>query len=307
MSKSYYFGLLCCALSALGSGPAFAFIRLLDDQVPVSQILFFRGIFLTVCLLIVFKLTGRATKKALTPAHPKQMIFKSILWYISTLSFIAALMLVDFAILNAVIMFAPMVIIALARIFLGERITRLQQFGVLIAFCGVLVCILPDISNKAQAGSLIIGLALAGFRMMTIGVTSVMSRFLALRETIEVYMLIPNLMVTTLALTGLFYEEWVWPNVDAQWLLAGYFVVQIGMTFAGSHAARRLPASVFSTVHYIQLPAAALVGWLVFSEIPAPLFYPGACIMVLGLSLASGLWRPSLWKTSRVTAVAKAL
>jgi drug/metabolite transporter (DMT)-like permease len=293
MSKTYIVGLLCCVLSAIGSGPALAFVRLLDDQIPVTQILFIRGIFVALCLMTFFKLTGRATKDILTPLHPKSLIMNSVFWYVGSLSFMAALMLVDFAILNAVIMLSPMMIIVLARLFLGERISPLQQFGVAVAFCGVMVCILPDFGDKAQVGSLFLGLALAGFRMLTIGVTAVMNRFLVQRETMEVYMLVPPLMVAGMALSGLLYEDWIWPNMDATWLLSGYLVFQVGMTFAGAHASRRLPASVFSAVHYIQLPIGAVIGWLVFSEVPHLLFYPGAVIMVLGLSLATGLWRPA--------------
>jgi drug/metabolite transporter (DMT)-like permease len=296
VTKAYIIGLICALFTALSTGPSFAFIRLLDDQVPVSQILFLRGVFLSICLMGFFVLTGRARKECLTPVHPRQLVYKSLLWYGGTIAFIAALMLVDFALLNAIIMVSPMMIIALARIFLGERITRIQQFGVAVAFSGVLFCILPDIKDPAQSASLVLGLALAGIRMLTIGVTSVMSRFLAQRETIEVYMLIPNVQVTVLALSGLLYEDWVWPNAQASWLLAGYFFVQLGMTFGGAIAAREVPAPVFSAIHYIQLPIAALVGWMLFAEVPDILFYPGAAIMVAGLVLASGIWRPDLKK-----------
>jgi S-adenosylmethionine uptake transporter len=46
------------------------------------------------------------------------------------------------------------------------------------------------------------------------------------------------------------------------------------------HGLRLLPVSVFAVIDYTGLLWAALLGFLLFSEVPAPLFWPGACLIV---------------------------
>ena len=277
-------------MSALSIAPGMAFLKLIEQDIPASQVLFIRGALVIAGLGIILGPMGRLNRRNLQVKNPFLFILKAVLWSIGSIAFFKAISLADLAILNAVLMVGPLVTMVLARVFLGERVTRPQQVGVAVAFMGVLACVLP--SFEGSEGALLVGIALAVLRMVVHASSGVISRYMAQRETMEVYMILANLISIPIALIGLMVEDWIMLDVRSSICLLGFGILQILVTFLNVLTLQRLPAAVASAMSYIQLPAAVVVALVLFSEIPGPWFYAGSITLIAGLCLATGLWRP---------------
>ncbi len=304
LSRPYVTGLLCCLLATLTIGPGMALIKLIEQDLPASQMLFMRGVMVVSGLSIILGVFGRLTPKRLRPNRPSFFAISAVFWSLGSVAFYEAIQLADFAILNAVLLLGPLVSLVMARLLLGEHITRLQQLGILIAFGGVLFCVIPSI--EGTQGALLLGIGLAVCRMLANSTGRVIGRYLAQRETIEVYMIYANLFSIPLAMIGLLFQDWIALDQRSLLCVGGFGAVQVLATFLGAVGMRNVPAAVSSSIGYLQLPVAVGISWLVFNEIPGPFFYIGAAVLIVGLSLASGLWRPAFGRKAGATPISPA-
>jgi drug/metabolite transporter (DMT)-like permease len=278
-----------------------ALIKLIEQDLPASQMLFMRGIMVVGGVSVILAAFGRLTPTRLRANRPSFFAINAVFWSLGSVAFYKAIQLADFAILNAVLLLGPLVSLIMARLLLGERITRLQQIGILIAFSGVLFCVVPSI--ESTQGALLLGITLAALRMMANSTGRVIGRYLAQRETIEVYMIFANLFSIPMALIGLLFEDWIALDQRSLLCVGGFGAIQILATFLGAVGMRNVPAAISSSIGYLQLPVAVGIAWLVFNEIPGPFFYIGAAVLIGGLSLASGLWRPAFGRKAGTTPI----
>jgi drug/metabolite transporter (DMT)-like permease len=290
LSRAYTIGLLTCLISTLTAGPSMAVIKLIEQDLPASQLIFVRGVLVVGVISLILGIMGRMTRQNLRANKPSFFLINAFLWSVGTAAFYLAIQAADLAIINAVLMAGPLITMLIARLLLGERISRLQQLGIAIAFLGILLCILPAVQVSGSA--LLIGIGFAAVRMLTKSSAAVMSRHLACSETIEV--LLANFLSIPMALYGLLFEDWIALDTRSILCILGFSAIQILVTFMSALTMQRLPAAISSSIGYLQLPSATVFGWLVFSEVPSLWFYLGSAVLIAGLSLSSGVWRPGV-------------
>lgn len=196
----------------------------------------------------------------------------------TTLNFIAVqhMQLSESAAINFV---SPLIVTALAGPVLGEWAGWRRWAGVAVGFAGVLIVIhpTPGAFNPAVIASLANAISYAGYALTT--------RWLSATESPGGMLIYASLMATVVLLPALPATHLVVPDgpETLAMLICGASGA-IGHLFV-IHAFRHAPALVVAPFSYSQMLWMVLIGYLVFSDIPAPTTLFGAAVIV-----ASGLY-----------------
>lgn len=182
----------------------------------------------------------------------------------------------------AIVYLAPVLVVVLGRLILGEEVSLIGWAGVICGFLGVLMIIRPG------AGLDPVGVALCLVNSVFGAGYHLLSRLLSKTETT------PALLVYTAGLGALAFAAMVLigglgpvpQGIDWAWLLALGVLSTLGH-FLFTAAYRLAPASVLAPVNYMHLVWAGLLGWLVFDHAPDALSLAGmALVAAAGTAVA---------------------
>ncbi|MFN0115606.1 MAG: DMT family transporter [Paracoccaceae bacterium] len=178
----------------------------------------------------------------------------------------------------AIIYLAPFGVMALAVLFLGERVSPLGWACAAVAFAGVLLIVRPG-SALAPLGvvfALMTALASVGYNFL--------SRSLAATESTAALLFVTALVGSAaFCLTAPFTWTGRLPGgFDSLVMLALGVIATLGH-FLFTAAFREAPASVLAPINYVHLVFAAILGWAFFAHVP-----DGPTLAGMGLVVAAG-------------------
>lgn len=230
---------------------------------------------------------------AFIPTNPRLQILRGFSLALATLSFFSAIFLMPLAETMAITFIAPLLTAILSGPILGEKVRLPVWLASLVALVGVLVILRP---NWALLGwpALLPIISASFFALMVVlnrksaGQSSPLS--------MQVYIAIVAGFVLCLAaiagnVSGVPALDFTWPS----WSVLGrcafvactaslaHWLMFIGTTKAG--AAQVAPAS------YVQMLVAVGMGWWLFGDVPDPVTWIGAAIII---SAGLYLWRYNL-------------
>ncbi|RAI03694.1 EamA family transporter [Acuticoccus sediminis] len=254
-------------------------VKLVGDRIPVGQMLFARNFFGLIPVLIVIVWTGHlhdALETKSITGHVKRAaagMFAMGLWF-------AALDHLPLPEATAIVYAAPLMMVMMAALLLGETVRIYRWSAVGIGFVGVVVIMIPqiragfDITHDAKALGALLALIAAVFMAMA----SVFVRQLARTEatsTIVLYFLLAGTGMTLLTL-----PTWVVPSwLDLLGLVAigvSGGVGQLLLTQAYQHA----EASLIAPFEYTSIIWVVLFGYVIFGEVPSIYVVVGAAIVI---------------------------
>lgn len=199
----------------------------------------------------------------------------------STLAFFS-LKLLPVADFTAIVMLTPLLMTLVSATALGERVSLLRWVLVLAGFGGALLVIRPghDTFDWASLLPLALVVVSASFQILTSELAKHDSAV-----TIHFYTGCVGLAFSTLAL------PFFWAGVPP-WPISG-FLLLIAVCSNSGHLLlifgyARAPMATVTPYLYMQIPFAALGGWLVFARTPDAWSVLG--MVVIGLSGAAGTW-----------------
>jgi drug/metabolite transporter (DMT)-like permease len=249
------------------------FIKSLDGDLPVSQVMAIRGSLLLVLIIVIAwqqKVLSRI-KELFIPS----VAFRSIGEASATLLFLTALTQLPFASISAILQSLPLAVAMGAAIFLGEPVGWRRWIAIAIGFIGVLIIIRPGASGFESASLLV--------------VASVV--FAAARDVItrKLPQSLPSLLVSgatslTLAVLGslicLYHGDWhpvsgkqfATLAVAAFFLFFGYQFIVLAM--------RTGEVAYVVPYRYTSLLWAIIFGYFIFNEVPDFLTLLGSAIVV---------------------------
>lgn len=172
---------------------------------------------------------------------------------------------------------SPIFLVALSAPLLGERIGRHRWIAVLGGFAGVLIIVRPGSAAFQWALLLpVIGALINALR-------DVLTRRLARTETSIAILFWSNII---LMLAGAVTAPFGWTPVTAD---AAFWFIVAGMCNGIAHfliidALRTGEASMIAPVRYTSLLWAALIGFVVWGDLPGPWLWIGAAV-IIGSSL----------------------
>lgn len=223
-------------------------------------------------------------RSLLRTTRPGLLAGRAVASAASTALFIVAFGMMPVANATAIGFLAPVVVTAMAAVFLREKVGVRRWSAALVGLVGVIVIVQPGGSSFTLAsfvplcGSVASALAVIGTR-------------LARHERPETTMLYQAVVgfavVTVLAAFDFHMPSW---NEVAIGCISGFFatLASLMQVFAYRHA----PASLLSPFTYTQLLWAAGLGFMAFGTVPGPSMLAGAAIItVSGIYTA---WRETV-------------
>ncbi len=267
-----YKGVLCIIISAFCFAFMNAFVRLSGD-LPSVQKSFFRNLvafFFALIILIRSKEKINVTKESVP-----YLLLRSIFGTLGILcNFYAVdhLVLSDASMLNKM---SPFFTILFSFLLLKERLTAFQTVSVIIAFLGSLFIIKPTFTNMDLIPSLLgllggIGAGAAYTMVRKLGSLGVKGPFV-------VFFFSGFSCVTTLPFLIIYFEPMTWVQIL---MLLGAGLSAAGGQFSITAAYYYAPAREISVYDYSQIIFAALLGFILFDQIPDALSFLGYVIII---------------------------
>lgn len=162
----------------------------------------------------------------------------------------------------------------LAMKFLNEPIGLQRILAVIVGFIGVLIVLRPSLGGIADMNSFIPIICAMG---ASVAVTCV--RKLSQTESIATLLSYQAIFVGLLSGVPMFWL-WVTPNWSDFLFMVAIGIVATIAQWTGIKALREGEASIISSIAYMQLIYASLLGYLLFSEIPDSFTLIGASVII---------------------------
>lgn len=188
-----------------------------------------------------------------------QHLLRNGVHYAAQYGWFAALTLIPLAQLVSIEFTMPIWSAALAVAFLGERMSGLKWFAVVLGLVGVAVIVRPR-AGEVDAGQLIALASAVGFAVSVVLVKSLTRTDAAV--VISFWMLVVQSAIGLVPAIVV----WQWPSAET-W---GWVVV---VAFCGTYshycfarAMQHAEATLVVPMDFLRVPLTALVGWWIYSE-----------------------------------------
>jgi drug/metabolite transporter (DMT)-like permease len=265
----------------------YAMIKLAGD-VPVGEIVFFRGFFALVPLFAwtFFTVGPRAAIKTRRPFYH---VLRSTVGVAAMYCNFAALQLLALATVTAFSFMQPVFAVILAALFLNEHVGRWRWSAVVVGFAGVLMMIEPhggllQLLHLQLSRGVSCALAFSFFSAIVV----ILIRQMSMTERSEA--IVFYFMASSAAVGGI---DMIWHHAalsfwPAFWLVLCGLIGGCGQIFM-TYCYRYAEPSLLAPFDYALMIWATLLGYFIFAEVPALMVFAGA-----GVVIASGLvigWR----------------
>lgn len=262
-------GLACAAVLVFSAVNALA--KQEAGSYPISEIVFFRSLFalLPVLFLAARHGVGRSLKTSMPWAH----LARSLIWFVSVYCTFASYHLLPMADAAAISFSAPLFLTALSALVLGERVGPHRWSAVAAGFLGVLVMVRPGMGVFQWGALFALGNAVC-FALGSLAVRQMASTERS--ATIVFYTMLLATLLSGLTLPFL----WVTPTpLDLGGMVLMGILGGIGQLLV-VQAFHHAPASAVAPWNYSSMIWAALLGWIVWSEVPDEKLLIGAAIVI---------------------------
>ena len=248
-----------------------AMAKIVVAEYHVLQILFFRQIIVFLSSLPSIK---KSFPQSLKTRHPGIHILRLMgafvalscgIWSVAVLPLTTAITLA----------FAKVFFVAILALFFLKEAVGVHRLGaVLVGFIGVTIVIRPGLDGIFDGYALIPIVGAVGAAVAVISV-----RKLAATESTATLLVYQALFVGILAGVPL-YWLWVTPDFAGWLLLLAMGVLSTAGQWVGVKALRLGEASVVGPIEYSKLIYAAILGFVLFSEVPDGFTITGAAIII---------------------------
>lgn len=258
-----------------------ACVKQLAETVPQGQIVFARSFFALVPITAMLLWQGHF-RSALRTRHPWIHLSRGTVGVCSMALNFTALSLLPLPEAMTIGYAAPLMIVVLAALILGERVRLFRWTAVSVGLLGVLVILWPRLT-LLQIGafndSALLGTGLALISAFLSAFAAIFVRSMTATEgtgTIVFYFSVTSALLSLLSLPF----GWVVPDLTAAALLifSGLLggVGQIMMTSAYRHAT----AATIAPLEYVSIIWGLIIGYVLFAELPHQNVAIGGAIVV---------------------------
>ena len=262
-----------------------ALAKFLGEQFAVVQILAFRGLS-GVLLTLLAVLAGLAVLRV--PRSHRLLVALRILFAgAAAMALYTGLRTVPLAEATVLLLTAPVIITGLAALLLGDRLGWRRWCAVAVGFAGCVVVLWPSDLQIEAGAAIILGGALCW------SLAAILTRRIGSAVPVPAQLFYLNLAF--LAVCGA-ATPFDWRTPDGEGVLLLLLLGGIGFPsqFAILHGYRCASPAVVAPFEYTALLWSALLGYLVWGEIPASnVWIGGALIVGAGVYIAHRETRPA--------------
>jgi len=254
-----------------------AMSKTLSQYYPVIEVIWARYAFAFVLMLVMF--LPRAGMKLFRWNNVGSQLVRGLLLFFSSLLYFHGIVYLPLATAASISLTSPLVVTALSARFLGEPVGGRRWAAVAVGFVGALIVVRPGQAHFDWHALLIVA------SMLCSAFYQLYSRRYGPTERADASATMATI-VGTVAASPFLPLEWVTPTLGWHWVMFAGMGVMAGvghyfLTIAYSQA----PAAVIAPFNYVQLLGAALLGYLVFGDVPDFWTWVGA-----GVIVCSGLY-----------------
>ena len=277
--------ILKAVLLKLASAMLFAFmsalVRYVSDVTPLGQVVFFRSAFAIIPVVVIYA-WRRELMSAVRTSRPFGHVGRGIISVFGMFFSFAALARLPIMDVTTITFASPLITVALAAIFLKERVRIYRWSAVAVGFVGVIVMLWPHLDlaryTSAAGAAATLGALFALASAFTNAASVVQTRRLTDTETTSSIVFYFSLFCTIGGLLTL-PLGWIvptWPQLAA--------LIGLGMIGGLSHillteSYRYAPASLVAPLDYTALLWALMLGYWFFGELPTATVYVGSAIV----------------------------
>ncbi|WP_133121958.1 DMT family transporter [Pleomorphomonas carboxyditropha] len=249
--------------------------KFIQNEASAEKIAWWRNL-VYVIVAVPFALR-REGKAVFRPRHPWLNVLRGLTAICGSILFLLGLRHQQIPDATAISFVAPVFVMALSIVFLGEIVGVRRWLAALVGFIGVLIIVQPGTSSFHYASIFTLVAAFVG------AFSTILTRKAARdrAETMMVWTSVIGLSVTTVL---------VWPEIGQTSWHEFAFGMAGGVFFAFGQvccvfAYRMAPASLLAPFSYMQMISATGLSFVVWGIVPGPATTVGASLIV-----ASGLY-----------------
>ena len=303
-------GVLMRVASAFAFAIMASFAKLTSGHYSVGQVVFFRSLFALAVLVIWLRARGDFPR-AIYTRRPLGHLARGTGGTGGMFSYFLAIALLPLPDVVAIGYLAPLLVVALAAIVLGEIVRIYRWSAVAIGFVGVIVMVSEHLGegSGSRVGALA-ALSSAAFASYAV----IQTRRLAQTETTGAIVFYFSVLTSFFGFL-LMTLGFVWPEsaplcsflAGQKWSTPGFYdlALLIGIGLVGgvgqilmTDCVRYADASVIAPFEYTSIIFAMGLGWWLFGEKPTPTILGGSAIVI-----GAGLF--VLWREHRLAAIAR--
>jgi len=247
------------------------FIRKASESLHILEVVFFRNLLALVVMLPIIKSIGLA---AIRMKNTQLFFMRGFVGAIGMIAGFTCLTLIPLAQATAISFSQPLFITIGATIFLGEIIKARRIAAIIVGIIGMLIIVQPGFNGLS------FGIMLAIISALALSVNALIVKKLTLTDTPHaiiiwmVVMLIPITLIPAIPV-------WEWPNFEAWLYLWGIAILGTLAHFSWTKSYALADITSLEPIGFIKLPIIALLGWMIFSEIPGTLTWVGGLIIFM--------------------------
>jgi drug/metabolite transporter (DMT)-like permease len=249
-----------------------AISKTLTQHYPVVQVIWARYVFAFIFMMALF-LPRRGL--ALFRWHNVgSQVVRGLLLFFSSFLYFHGIVYLPLATAASISLTSPLIVTALSARFLGEPVGVRRWIAVCLGFIGAVIVVRPGHENFEWHSLLIVASTLCN------AFYQLFSRRYGQAERPDASATMATIVGTVVALPMLPFE-WTTPAFGWDWVL----FVAIGICAGVGHyfltiAYSQAPAATVAPFNYVQLIGAAILGYLVFDNIPDFWTWVGAAVIV---------------------------
>jgi drug/metabolite transporter (DMT)-like permease len=246
--------------------------KALAQHLSIPQILWVRYIFYTAFVAIMLRKPG--LKATLRSRQPWLQLGRALLIIIENGVFVLAFTMMPLADMHAIAAASPLIVVALSVPLLGEKVGVRRWLAVLAGFVGVLIIVRPGF----QALDWRLGVAATGTILWA--VYQILVRMCARTDSSDTtwaWTAVVGLAVTSTV--GPFI--WIWPDLHGWLLLLAIAALGTLSHLALIKALGYAEAGALQPYGYTLLVWAAVIGFVMFGDVPDAWTIAGASVVIM--------------------------
>jgi drug/metabolite transporter (DMT)-like permease len=249
-----------------------AISKTLSQHYPVVQVIWARYVFAFIFMMALF--LPRSGLALFRWHNVGSQVVRGLLLFFSSFLYFHGIVYLPLATAASISLTSPLIVTALSARFLGEPVGVRRWIAVCLGFIGAVIVVRPGHENFEWHSLLIVASTLCS------AFYQLFSRRYGQTERPDASATMATIVGTVVALPMLPFE-WTTPAFGWDWVL----FVAIGICAGVGHyfltiAYSQAPAATVAPFNYVQLIGAAILGYLVFDNIPDFWTWVGAAVIV---------------------------
>jgi drug/metabolite transporter (DMT)-like permease len=260
-------------------------VKAVADRVPPGEIVFARSFFALIPIVVMLLWQGQL-RSAVKTSRPWLHVSRGTVGLLSMALNFTALAFLPLPEAMMIGYAAPLMIVALAALILGEPVRIFRWTAVAVGFVGIIVILWPRLTlvrSDAFADAALLGAALALLSAFFSAFAAIFVRRMTQTESTGTIVFYFALWSSVLALASLPFG-WVVPGpADTALLLLTGLLGGVGQILMTS-AYRAAAAATIASFDYISMLWGVALGYVFFREVPTvSVIFGGAIVIAAGI------------------------